>query len=112
MAQAKDQIPNETPAPKAAGNPMPPGEGALEYRRDPKVHLSKAGRVVKSNWVGRVLGRSVRVYYGAQEAKIPEPVRAAVLKSGIEIGVVTLEEMGLKPRVTGIINLSQQQNQS
>ena len=114
MANSKDQTANETPAPApkaaaATGKPMPDGDGALEYRRDMKLHLTKAGPVVKSNWVGRILGRSVRVYYGAQEKNLPEAVRKAVLASGIPIGVLTMEELNLKPRETSIVNLSQQQ---
>lgn len=68
----------------------------MEYRHDGKCHIAESGRVALSNWVGRVGSKRVRVYRGASEAKVPEPVRAAMKASGVGFGVVTLAELGLK----------------
>jgi len=111
MAQAKGDATKEPMAPKdGEGKPMPAGEGPIEYRQKKGVHLAEAGRVVKEAWVGRICGRSVRVYRGAPEATLPTPVRAAILSAGIEIGVITLDELGIRPRQTGIVNLSNPQH--
>jgi len=113
MANPKDNAappaanqPQPGPAP---GKPMPKGTGPLEYRRPKNVHLARAGRVVKQDWIGRVMDRSVRVYYGAQESALPDPVRQAVLKSGIQIGIMTYQELGLAPprEPTGFVNLTE-----
>lgn len=95
--------------PRAAeGRPMPEGSQPIEYRPKKGLHLTQAGRVVKEAWVGRICGRSVRVYRGAPEGQLPGAIRAALAEAGIEIGAVTLEELGLRPRETGIVNLTQQ----
>lgn len=111
MAQAKETASKDTQPAKDEGRAMPAGDGPIEFRPRKGLHLAKAGRVVKEAWIGRILGRSVRVYRGAQESSLPLAVRAAVDESGIEIGVITLEELGLRPRETGIVNLTQQQQQ-
>lgn len=105
MAQAKEPI-----AKDQEGKPMPTGEGPIEFRRKKDVHLCDAGRVVREDWVGRVCGRSVRVYRGAPEAALPAAVKTALAESGIEIGVITREELGLRPKAgtVGIVNLTQQ----
>lgn len=102
----KADDPKPGPAP---GKPMPDGKGALEYRRNKKTHLCAAGRVVKQDWIGNVMGRSVRVYYGAQEKNLPEAVKAAVLKSRIEIGIITYAELGLAEpqKPTTFVNLTE-----
>lgn len=112
MAKNQDRDPDEL-APPAAAKPaepigMPKGDTPLEYRRTENLHLARAGRVVKENFVGRILGRSVRVYYGAPEAKLPDAVRKVLAEHNIPIGIITLEELGLRPRETGIVNLTQQ----
>jgi hypothetical protein len=109
MAQAKDTAKEATTdAPRHEGRPMPAGAGPIEYRQKKGVHLADAGRVVKEAWVGRICGRSVRVYRGAPEGVLPAAVKAALETAGIEVGVVTLAELGITPRKTGIVNLSQQ----
>lgn len=94
--------------PKGTG--WPPGDGPVEFRMKPGVHLARAGSVVKEAWIGKVNGRSVRVYRGAPEAALPLEVRKAVRASSIEIGVITFEELGLQPPggAVGIVNLTQQ----
>jgi hypothetical protein len=95
---------------KGPGPDMPPGDGPIEYRMKAGVHLAQAGSVVKEAWIGRVCGRSVRVYRGAPEAALPAEVRKAVQASGIEIGRITYEELGLAPPApaVGVVNLTQQ----
>jgi hypothetical protein len=96
---------------KAKGRSMPAGDGPVEFRLLKKVALPEAGRVVRENWVGKVMGRRVRVFRGAQEHTIPDVVKAELQKSGIEIGVITWEELGLKPPtpVPAFRNLTQEQ---
>lgn len=111
---AKETAPddkNTAAPPKAKGVELPPGDGPVEYRMKAGVHLAQAGSVVKEAWIGRVCGRSVRVYRGAQEASLPLQVRQAVRASGIEIGRITYEELGLAPpsQPVGIVNLTHQQ---
>jgi hypothetical protein len=81
--------------------------GKVEYRPTPGVHIAEAGKVALGNWVGRIGNRNVRVYYGAPATKIPAAVQAAMAKSGVEVGVVTYEELGLvkAPRRRGAIVL-------
>jgi hypothetical protein len=97
---------DDKPEPKG-GKALPAGEGPIEYRQKKGVPLAEAGSVVKEAWVGRVLGRSVRVYRGAPESTLPPAVRTAIEAAGIEIGVITLQELGIIPRTTGIVNLGQ-----
>ncbi len=78
----------------------------VEFRPQPGVHIAAAGNVALSNWVGRVGDKHVRVYRGAPAAKIPEAVQKAMKASGVLIGIVTLEELGLKPRSQGVQILS------
>lgn len=109
MAQAKDTTKDSAatePGERGAGRPMPEGTKPIEYRPKPGVNLAIAGRVVKEAWVGAVCGRSVRVYRGAPESALPGAVKGAITEAGIEIGLVTLEELGLRPRETGIVNLT------
>ena len=103
---ARDNEPRPGPAPD---KPLPDGKGPLEYRRNRKIHLCQAGRVVKQDWIGKVMDHPVRVYYGAQEKSLPKAVRDAVLKSKIEIGVITYEELGLEPPKSsvGFVNLTE-----
>jgi hypothetical protein len=68
-----------------------------EYRPDRKIHLAEAGKVALSNWVGKVAGRRVRVYRGAQASKIPEPIQKAMAASGVGCGIITYEELGVRP---------------
>lgn len=107
-AQSREDEPKPGPAP---GRPMPDGKGPLEYRRNKKMHLAQAGRVVKQDWIGRVCDRGVRVYYGAQEKNLPDAVRKAVLASNIEIGVITYAELGLPDpahkAATSFVNLTE-----
>lgn len=105
MAQAKDPMIKEP-----EGKGMPGGEGPIEFRKKKDVHLAEAGRVVREDWVGRVCGRSVRVYRGAPEGSLPAAVKAALAESGIEIGIITHEELGIRPKrgTIGIVNLTQQ----
>jgi len=106
-----DEKPKGEPVAAARGRQMPAGEGPCEFRLRKKIALPEAGRVVKENWVGRVCGRSVRVYRGAQEDSIPEAVRVELAKAGVEIGVISYEELGIRPPVAtpGFVNLTQQQ---
>jgi hypothetical protein len=111
MAQAKEATTTKEQDPKPKGAvEMPPGSGPVEYRMRPGVHLAQAGSVVKEAWIGMVCGRSVRVYRGAPDAALPAEVRKAVRASGIEIGRITYEELGLAPPgpAVGIVNLTQQ----
>src|SRR6188768_65536 len=106
MAQARDK---EATEPKAEGRPMPEGSKPIEYRGKHGVNLAEAGRVVKEAWVGAICGRSVRVYRGAPEGVLPGAVKAALTDAGIEIGVITYEELGMRdPRGTRIVNLTRQ----
>jgi hypothetical protein len=84
----KDQ-PQSAPTP--TGTPE-----RIEFRPNPKVHLVEAGDVALSNWVGRVGDRRVRVYRGAPAKKIPDAVQKAMAESGVLIGRITLEELGLR----------------
>jgi hypothetical protein len=91
------------PAPAAARAPLPPGAPAstadderVEYRPNRKVHICEAGPVALSNWVGRVGNKFVRVYRGAQGSALPGPVTAAMKESGVDVGLVTYEELGLR----------------
>lgn len=68
----------------------------VEYRPNRKVHLTAAGPCALGNWVGRVGNKFVRVYRGAQASGIPEAVVTAMAASGIEVGVITHEELGLR----------------
>lgn len=115
MAQARDARDTDEKPPAAAkpGKGMPAGEGPIEFRLRKKIPLPEAGRVVKENWIGRICGRAVRVYRGAQEETIPDAVKVELAKAGIEIGPVTYEELGLRaPQGTpGFVNLTQQQLQ-
>lgn len=88
---AKDQARDESPREEQATS------NTVEYRPDRKIHLAEAGRVALSNWVGKVAGKRVRVYRGAQATKIPEAVQKAMAASGVAIGVITYEELGLRP---------------
>lgn len=110
MAQAREMTAkapeNEARAPQE--RPLPAGDGPIEYRQKRGVHLTEAGRVVKEAWVGRICGRPVRVYRGAPEAVLPTAVRAALETAGVEIGIITLADLGIVPRKTGIVNLGQQ----
>ena len=106
-APAKE-APKDVTASKDADG-MPAGSSPIEYRQKRGVHLADAGRVVKQAWVGRVLGRSVRVYRGTPESALPSAVRRALADSKIEVGVITLEELGLRPSATGIVNLTNPQ---
>jgi hypothetical protein len=72
------------------------GNERMEYRPNPKVHLAEAGDVALSNWVGRVGDRRVRVYRGASAKKIPDAVQKAMADSGVLIGRITLEELGMR----------------
>jgi hypothetical protein len=67
----------------------------VEYRSNPKVHLAEAGPVALSNWVGRIGDKRVRVYRGAQASRIPEAVQKAMIASGVPIGAITLQDLGL-----------------
>jgi len=73
----------------------------MEYKPDPRVALPEAGPVALGNWVGRVGDRRVRVYRGAIAKAIPEAVQKAMAKSGIPIGTITWQELGLPPRAPG-----------
>lgn len=115
MAQARETAKDQQQQEPKAKEPQqatgwPPGEGPVEFRMKPGVHLAQAGIVVKEAWIGKVSGRSVRVYRGAPEAALPIEVRKAVLASGIEIGRITYEELGLAPPApaVGMVNLTQQ----
>lgn len=107
----KSRVDGAAQAQAKKGVELPPGDGPVEYRMKPGVHLARAGSVVKEAWIGRVCGRSVRVYRGAPEAALPLEVRKAVRASGIEIGVITWEELNLTPPGpgVGVVNLTQQQ---
>lgn len=108
MAQAKDTT-KDSSEPKTEGRPMPDGSKPIEYRAKHGVNLAQAGRVVKEAWVGSVCGRSVRVYRGAPEGVLPGAVKTALVDAGIEIGIVTYEELGMRPRgEVGIVNLTRQ----
>lgn len=97
------------PKTETVGRPMPEGNKPVEYRAKHGVNLAEAGRVVKEAWVGAVCGRSVRVYRGAPEGVLPAAVKAALVDAGIEIGLVTYEELGMRdPRGTRIVNLTRQ----
>ena len=67
----------------------------IEYRPSSKIHLTEAGPVALSNWVGRIGDKRVRVYRGAQASKIPDAVQKAMVASGVGIGAITLAELGL-----------------
>lgn len=67
------------------------------YRPTPDLHICEAGKVVKSNWVGRVGNREVRVMRGAQVSGMPDGLVQALTRDHIEMGKVTLDELGLAP---------------
>lgn len=106
MAQARNE-PAKDPASKDTSE-LP--EGPLEYRPKRGLHITKAGPVALGNWIGRVEGRRVRVYRGAQERGIPPQIRTAMAASGVAIGVVTPQDLGMIPRETTIVNLGQSGN--
>ncbi len=87
-------------APAATGpsvaSTTPAEDERVEYRPNRKEHLALAGPVALSNWVGRVGNKFVRVYRGAQASSLPEPVIAAMAESGVKIGIITFEELGLR----------------
>ena len=89
MAKEKEET-GAAPAASASSEPV-------EYRPNRKVHLAEAGKVALSNWVGKVGNRRVRVYRGAQATAIPEPVQKAMIASGVQLGVITYEELGVRP---------------
>jgi hypothetical protein len=68
----------------------------VEYRPSQKVHLTEAGEVALTSWVGRVGDRRVRVYRGAQRKAIPAAVVSAYLGSGCTFGIITLADLGLR----------------
>lgn len=98
MAQAKTEDRPAAAAEPAAARQAPPVivDDRIDYRPHPKIHLTLAGPVALSNWVGRVGSRRVRVYRGARAVDIPEPVRKAMGASGVAIGTITLAELGLR----------------
>lgn len=69
---------------------------SVDYRPNPNVHVAEAGDVARSNWIGLVKGRRVRVYRGAQRKGIPEGVLEAI-GNEIKFGPITFKELGLKP---------------
>jgi hypothetical protein len=88
------------PSPSPARAPLPPpgspDDERVEYRPNRKLHICEAGPVALSNWVGRVGSKFVRVYRGAQGSTLPGPVTAAMKESGVDVGLVTYEELGLR----------------
>lgn len=74
----------------------PSGADPIDYRPDRKIHLAEAGKVALSNWAGRLNGRRVSVYRGAQASKIPADVQAAMAESGVEVGLITHAELGMR----------------
>lgn len=111
--ESKPQQPEPKPEPRSRAPGMPAGDGPVEFRLRKKIALPDAGPVVKENWVGRVCGRSVRVYRGAPEHTIPDAVRAELVKAGVPIGPITWEELGVRPPAptTAFVNLTQQMRQ-
>jgi hypothetical protein len=94
-APARSAAPAAAAAQPAAAAGSPDDE-RVEYRPNRKIHLCAAGPVSLGNWVGRVGNKFVRVYRGAQASSIPEPVVTAMAASGIEVGLITYEELGLR----------------
>jgi hypothetical protein len=99
MAQSKDKDPTrpEGERPQAKTHELPES-GKVEYRPNPRVHLAESGTVVLDNWVGSIGAISVRVYYGAQIASMPEAVVKGLRAAGVNIGKITYAELGLRPR--------------
>jgi hypothetical protein len=100
-ADAADHEKAEKPAPEKPSAALPPsvpesGDNRAEYRPSRTVHIAKAGPVALGNWVGRVGSKFVRVYRGAQAGGIPDAVKVAMAASGIDVGTITLEELGLR----------------
>lgn len=93
------------PRPEAAAQAQQPGDDdRVEYRPSRKLHICEAGPVALSNWVGRVGTKFVRVYRGAQASSLPDPVSAAMKESGVDVGLVTYEELGLRqPPATTLV---------
>jgi hypothetical protein len=85
------------PRPEAATQGQQPGDDdRVEYRPSRKLHICEAGPVALSNWVGRVGTKFVRFYRGAQASSLPGPVTSAMKESGVDVGLVTYEELGLR----------------
>lgn len=92
---AKDQTEKaEREAPRGAVSEE--GDRVI-YKPRPGVHITQAGNVAQSNWVGRYGNRTVRVYRGAQAGDVPEAVISQMSKDGVKFGKITMEELGLAP---------------
>jgi hypothetical protein len=61
------------------------------------IHLTKAGKVALGNWVGKVGGTEYRIYAGAPIGNVPAPVRAAMEKSRVGFGIMTMKDLGPTP---------------
>jgi hypothetical protein len=106
MANKKNQVRPENastdeesePQPMAA-SPSLPGQQKraprYDFKPEPNVHLTQAGNVAQTNWIGLVQGRRVHVYRGAQYDKVPAPVRKAAEADGIKFGPITHRDLGL-----------------
>jgi hypothetical protein len=105
-APAPPTPPGATPE-AAAASPVafPPGAVSIaardqassaDYRPNRKIHLTAAGPVALGNWVGLVDGKRVRVYRGAQADGIPQSVQKAMAADGVDVGVITPEELGMR----------------
>lgn len=88
---------SKEPRDEASREEQPTTTQAVEYRPNRKIHIAEAGKVALGNWVGKVAGRRVRVYIHAQASKIPEAIQKAMAADGIGIGIVTYEDLGVRP---------------
>lgn len=91
-APATKEVTREQPTRTANDSPDP-----IYYRPTQGLHLTKAGKVALGNWVGKIDGCEHRVYAGAPVGKVPQAVRAAMEKSRIGFGIMTMKDLGPTP---------------